>query len=257
VNRNKHENLDRYDIFKIIDHLPSLRTVEWTGGGDPTQYDYIREVIAYAHMKGLRQGFITNGIDLVESLSYDVHLLDWVRVSLNSLDYVDDIRLPAFNKGILGFSYVMNDLTHLHLDKIKEFVKKHNPKYVRIVPNCQTSYAELKGRNDYFSELVGNWGSPYFYQAKSFSKPSRCWWGHFKPFLLHDGFIYPCSSVVLNDTAERSFHSKFRWKTISEFIESSNNVAVPYDCKNCTHCVFGEQNNLVEALIDDEMEDFI
>jgi hypothetical protein len=63
--------------------------------------------------------------------------------------------------------------------------------------------------------------------------------------------------VVLQDTAERSFHHKFRWKTLREFIHVGDYEATPFDCKDCSNCVFREQNDLVEAIINPEMEDFV
>lgn len=258
ANRANHEELTISEIVKFIDETNPL-TVEWTGGGDPTQYSHIKDAIYYAKEKGLKQGFITNGIDLFKALEHYVYVLDWIRISLNCLDYVKDIDLPFSNyKGTLGFSYVINEKTTPEtIIKIKEYVKKYKPKYARIVPNCQTSEENLIERNRRFSEVVNSWGGPFFYQEKIFSQPKRCWWGYFKPFFLHDGYIYPCSSVVLNDSADRSFHKKFRWMTQKSFIEAIKKPAVPFDCRDCTHCVFGEQNNLIEAVIHSEMEDFI
>lgn len=259
VNREKHEDLFIRDILDFVDDVNPL-TVEWTGGGDPTLYEYIQQAIYYCHEKGLKQGFITNGIALVDKLQDCIKYLDWVRISLNSLDYVDEIVIPVNYKGTLGFSYVLNEKTKAEtMAKINLYVEKYRPKYVRIVPNCQTSDEKLREANSYFSKVVGDWGSPFFYQAKEFNKPERCWWCHFKPFLLHDGYVYPCSSVVLNDTAERSFHSKFRWKTMKDFAKDVKEKVevIPFDCKDCSSCVFTEQNNLVEAVLNPEMEDFI
>lgn len=257
VNRNKHEDLSVIDIKYFIASTKPL-TVEWTGGGDPTQYEHIKDVILFSHKLNLKQGFITNGIALVDKINDYIKYLDWVRISLNSLDYVDDVLIPVNYKGTLGFSYVINQKTTLEtINKVKEYAARYKPKYVRIVPNCQISAEELIEKNKELSEEVNKWGHPFFYQEKVFASPKRCWWGYFKPFLLHDGYIYPCSSVVLNDTADRSFHEKFRWMGMQEFINAGNKPAIPYDCKYCTSCVFGEQNNLVEAIINPEMECFV
>jgi MoaA/NifB/PqqE/SkfB family radical SAM enzyme len=258
VNRQKHEDLSIEDLLKFMYsmEMAGAKTVEWTGGGDPTQYEHIKDAIYHCSMLGLSQVMITNGIDLVKIGNF-IHFLDWIRISLNSLEYVDDIEIPPF-KGTLGFSYVWNEKTTPKiLNRLNDYVNKYHPTYVRIVPNCQISAQELEETNLILSGIVENFGKPYFYQSKRFSKPDRCWWGHFKPFLLHDGYIYPCSSVVLNNTAKRSFHKKFRWMSMEEFIESREFPALPYDCADCTCCVFGEQNNLIEALINQEMEEFI
>lgn len=258
ANRQKHEDLSIDNLLSFITIMRSkgAKTIEWTGGGDPTQYKYIKTAIGNAHNLGFGQGFITNGIDLQKRVDTLAEYLSWIRISLNSLDYVDDIEMPKKFKGTLGFSYVYNtETTHETLNKIDKYVKKYNPKYVRIVPDCQTSNEILKERNELLASVVKEWGSPYFYQTKNFAQPVRCWWGYFKPFLLHDSYIYPCSSVVLNDTSEKTFHKKFRWMSMFEFADFKK--AVPFDSKNCTNCVFKGQNDLVESLIDSEMENFV
>jgi hypothetical protein len=256
VNRNNHEDLRYMELLRFVKNI-NPKSIEWTGGGDPTQYEYITDAIQHFHSKGIPQGFITNGIDLVKKIGVFVDCLKWIRISLNSLDYVDDIEIPT-NIQTLGFSYVMNQKTDSRvLDRVKKYTEKYKPKYVRIVQDCQTTPYILNTVNEVNMREVSKWGSPYFYQAKVFSQPKRCWWGHFKPFLLHDGYIYPCSSVVLNDSAEKSFHEKFRWTTMDQFVKMSKESAIPYDCKSCTNCVFGGQNELVEAFLNSEMEEFV
>jgi len=260
VDRKKHEDLLLEDVcnFNYILQTRGAKSVEWTGGGDPTQYKHIETVIHHAHLIGLKQGFITNGIDLVKNVGNHIQYLDWIRISLNSLDYVSDINIPTDYKGTLGFSYVMNQKTDpLIIDHIKEYVKKYKPKYVRIVPNCQIPSEELNETNLRLSKMVSSWGLPFFYQTKTFSQPKRCWWGYFKPFLLHDGYVYPCSSVVLNSSANRSFHKKFRLMSMQKFLLAVDQKAVPFNSQKCTNCVFGEQNSLIESTINPEMESFL
>jgi MoaA/NifB/PqqE/SkfB family radical SAM enzyme len=261
TNRDKYESLDKVELGKFIRSLwnKGLRTVEWTGGGDPTMYDNIQEMMIYSHALGLDQGLITNGVVLKETIHKRIiGLLKWVRISMNCLDYVDSISLPTI-KGTLGFSYVINKNTNNDVfKKLGMYVKKHKPAYVRIVPDCQTTVERQIENNDYWSKMVYSWGEPYFYQAKMFSKPERCWWGHIKPFLLHDGFIYPCSSVVLNEDSDRSFHTKYRWFSMEEFVNHYQEKIIPFPNSSCNHCVFKPQNDLVDSLLNPiEMENFI
>lgn len=262
VNRTVHEDLDFEILFSVIKRLKmhGLKTVEWTGGGDPTLYKDINRAIEEAHKLGLQQGFITNGLLLKSKITQEnIDRLHWVRVSMNCLDYENSVDLPQY-RGTLGFSYVMNDKTESEvLGRLHQHVKLYRPKYVRIVPNCQVSAEMQEEQNRFYSEQVPKWGSPYFYQAKNFSAPERCWWCYFKPFVLHDGWVYPCSSVVLNDEANRSFHSSYRWVKLEDLpkMYEMNNVP-PYDPKRCSHCVFRPQNDMVDNLATpDGMENFI
>jgi organic radical activating enzyme len=238
ANREKHEDLDSRKIIDFIDRAKPL-TVEWTGGGDPTMYVEMNDLIKYANKRGFQQGFITNGIQLVEKIP-SLKVLKWIRISLNSLDYVKDIEIPKDYYGTLGFSYVINEKTNSNtIVKLKQYIEKYQPKYVRVVPDCQTTSEQLDQRNEVYSQVVQGWGSPVFYQAKKYSQPKRC------------------SSVVLNDTSERTFHEKFRWFSMEEYLEAIKYPPEPFDSGSCTSCVFGQQNELLEAVLNSEMENFV
>lgn len=261
TNRERNQSLSFIEIGNILSNLTTLglRTVEWTGGGDPTMYGRINEVISLADRIGLKQGLITNGVLLKEKLTKDsLSKLYWVRISLNCLDYVNKIDIPEI-KGILGFSYVMNDRTDSEtIEKIKTYIAKYNPAYVRVVPNCQSTHEEQMKNNAKLAPFVKGLGSPWFFQPKVFCKPSRCYWGYFKPFLLHDGWVYPCSSVVLNDAADRKFNEKYRWYYMDDLVKIYNRGMESFPTRSCTHCVFSEQNNMVDNLLHpSNMIDFV
>ena len=252
VNRSKHEDLKIRELSLLLYELKQigLKTVEWTGGGDPTCYEDINSAIDIAYGLKLEQGFITNGLLLNERLHWtSLQRLKWLRVSLNCLDYADHVELPSI-RGTLGFSYVWNEKTNQKtIARIKEHVWKYNPKYVRIVPNCQSTHEEQEENNRVLGELVGKMDAPFFYQAKSFEKPNNCWWCYWKPFLLQDGYVYPCSSVVLNTSSDKSFHSKFRWVHMDKLMETYREKAHPFNPEHCDHCVFKVQNDMCEELI--------
>ena len=261
VNRDQNEDLNINLLYDLITELlpKGLKTIEWSGGGDPTLYPYINDVIEWVAGWGcIKQGFITNGVALRSHVTQEnLDRLTWIRISMNCLDYMSGINIPEI-KGTLGFSYVINEKTNnLTLQGLYNHVKKYNPKYVRIVPNCQSTAEEQERNNEEYGRMIERWGPPYFYQAKHFSKPERCWWGYFKPFVLHDGWTYPCSSVVLNDDSDRKFHEKYRWCEADKLHLAYENHAVPL-ITDCSHCVFRPQNDSVEEIIcKDEMGDFV
>jgi MoaA/NifB/PqqE/SkfB family radical SAM enzyme len=268
VNREKHEDLDHIMLRKVIARLQNvgLRTVEWTGGGDPTLYEKINEMIEYCSLRKLKQGLITNGVALKENISSSsLEKLSWIRISMNCLEYVQDISIPRF-KGTLGFSFVLNStINNEVLAKVKEYADKYKAKYVRLVPNCQATDEEQEENNRTYPKVAESMGEPFFYQVKSFQQPASCYWCYFKPFLLHDGYAYPCSSVVLNGTADKRFHEKFRWCEIESLPSKYNRDKIlkdgsfpPFPTKDCDHCVFTMQNDLLHTLREKSgMEDFI
>jgi len=252
INREKDEQLPFETIKRLMLNLCllSLKTVEWTGGGDPTLYPFINEVINLADRLHLKQGLITNGIKLKENITHEsLNALHWIRISLNCLDYVEDIELPKI-KGVLGFSYVMNEETSpAIIKKLVQYAKDYNPSYVRIVPNCLSSNEEQIRNNKILSEMIKDWGSPFFYQAKVFEQPKNCWWGYLKPFVNHDGSVFRCSSIVLNPDADRTFHEKYKWCNVEELHSMYTKEMVPFDPRDCPRCVFSNQNNLIESLM--------
>lgn len=262
VNRKKKEELDYNLLLRTIFDMNRFgaKTVEWTGGGEPLLYSKINEVILVVNTYGMEQGLITNGLELDKLESKKLDMLKWIRISMNCLDYVDNIAVPKLsNKTTLGFSYVINNnTTEEGLRKLSDYVKRHKPKYVRIVPNCQTTKEEQEKNNKFYSKKIRKIGYPYFYQAKIFEKPDKCYWGYLKPFIHYDGNVFRCSSVVLNDDAEKSFHNKYRWCHISELKNVYNRQIVPYIPEHCDKCVFTNQNNLVDSIINpNSMVNFI
>ena len=261
-NREKHEDLDVNDLYFVIHSLigERLKSVEWTGGGDPTMYNNINECIRFCKRANLDQGFITNGILLNETIDKkSLDFLKWIRISMNCLDYVDSISIPQLAETILGFSYVMNEnTTDSVLQNLEDHVKRYKPKYVRIVPNCQATDLEQVLNNEKYSFLIKSWGEPYFYQGKEFKQPKHCYWGYFKPFILHDGWVYPCSSVVLNLGAEERFHEKYRWCRMTALPDKYQSEIKSFPTGNCNHCVFTKQNNIINGVIEKiRMENFI
>ena len=261
TNRTKDEDIQWKQLTRFIEDMGILgaKTIEWTGGGDPSLYPEMNGAILYAHIRGYEQGMITNGLGFEHIIS-SLGLLKWIRISLNCLDYVDNIEIPKLSKKTtLGFSYVMNNkTTEESLLKVQKIVGKYKPEYVRIVPNCQATDEEQKRNNKHYSKVVNKMGHPYFYQAKVFGKPDKCYWGYLKPFVNFDGSVFRCSSIVLNDDAERSFHNKYRWCHISELKNVYNKPIIPYIPDNCNKCVFTKQNNLVDSIIHpNKMENFI
>jgi MoaA/NifB/PqqE/SkfB family radical SAM enzyme len=261
VNRSSHEDLNLEDLLHVIERLRKigLKTVEITGGGDPTLYRYINELIENCYISGLQVGLITNGIELKDKVS-DCNLdkLSWVRISMNCLDYVPDIKIPEI-KGTLGFSYVINDRTTYHtLYKVRDYANEHQAKYVRIVPNCQASFEEQDKNNRTLPKLARELGHLFFYQTKEFRRPKECYWGYFKPFILHDSYVYPCSSVVLNDNSDRRFHERYRWCKMVNLPKLYSNNVVGLSSEGCEHCVFTVQNEMLIGLLEKTgMENFV
>lgn len=232
------------------------KTIEFTGGGEPTLYKGINELILHSYNLMYKIGLITNGIKLSRIMDENLDRLEWLRISLNSLDYVKDIDVPKI-KGTLGFSYVINDrTTEKTLEKIRWYKEKYEATYVRIVPNC-LSVETIKESREKAQSLLRQPGK-FFFQSKKYEVPKRCWIGYLKPFIAPDGYVYACSA---NPLIGRKFDTRFRIGHISDVRKIYDcNVFVPFDTSICQEgkCFFKEHNDLIEDLICEiEHEDFI
>ena len=221
-----------------------------TGGGDPTIYKHINDVIEYAAYNYDGIGLITNGIKL-GNISYDnLGKLTWLRISLNSLDYIDDFELNVPSNITLGFSYVITDLSsEAQLERVADYADKYNAAYVRIVPNCLSIEDISKS-----TELVLPYLEKYpkfFFQKKKYNVPKQCWMYLIKPFVNPDGYVYHCSATPLID---RKFTDKFRVCHIDDIVKTwENSYGNPkaFNTCNCQEgkCFFAEHNDLIEQVI--------
>lgn len=222
------------------------KTVELTGGGDPTMYPMINEIIAGAASLGYTIGMITNGVVLREKVDQsNIDKLAWLRISLNSLDYVKKIDVPKV-KGTLGFSYVWTNIsTEERLQQIAGYAQTHGAAYVRIVPNCLDAGEKEALRfavKPFIEKFPG-----MFLQEKSTGVHPRCWIGYIKPFVNADGWVYRCSA---NPLLLRKFHPAFRMCTVENILKFWQRPPEAFSTELCESgkCFFAEQNALIEDI---------
>jgi len=235
-----------------------LKTVELTGGGEPTLYKDINDLIAIITdaLYNLKCGLITNGTNLKVLTPESLKRLTWIRVSMNCLEQVDEITIPKLPTSCtLGFSFVWDTNNKNNKDllrKIHEYAKEYKAKYIRVVPNCLSVEAIKKARED-VPKLIKSIPNAFF-QSKEYGAWNRCYMGYLKPFLNTDGYLYHCSA---NPLIERKFNEHFRmghWTQIKEIWENPK----PFNTDKCGLCFLKEQNMLIEDLLQPrEHEEFL
>lgn len=265
ANREKKYVFDFDRLIEATDEFINLgiQTVEITGGGDPLCYPKLNQYLEHLYSYQLKVGMITNSIGLNKVVDKELlRSLSWLRISANVLDYKDTIELPEKFDGTLGFSYVWTDgiSTMEQLERIKKIALDNGVEYIRLVPNCLSTHEEQVKHNTELAEVAKRAGAPVFFQRKNFDTPDGCFWGYLKPFLYCDEYVYPCSSTVLNPDADKQFNPRYRWCHYSEIrrVWEEDGIDSIIDTKNCTHCVFADQNRILEyALQEQEHEEFV
>jgi MoaA/NifB/PqqE/SkfB family radical SAM enzyme len=257
--RKNHQilSLDKI-ILPTIDELQSrgLKSIIISGGGEPTTYPNFKRMIDEFNDRGLEIGLITNGTRLNKYNPSIFEKMEWLRISINSLDYIDKIDVPKLEHPTIGFSYIVTDqdTTEEGLEKIRDYASKFDVKYVRLLPDCAQPLDQLLEKHKKIKELAKKLGEPFFHQYKIHKTPEKCYLGYFHPVLYCDGNIYPCDSLVLNDFNNQQFHEDFkicRYDEIGQLYDRPVSSLVDTK-KMCPNCVFERQNTLLHKILDGE-----
>ncbi len=213
--------------------------------------------------------------------------MTWCRISMSGLDHnhkEQEVFVPDFDpaKTTLGFSWIMADAyeepSHKHgwvstpedcktemtnrlcvtvedrlpfiEKKIREYVKAHNPQYVRLLANCLQPDL-IPHRHKLLSEMASRI-DPHrvFSQHKPPRQPGKCWKVLPHPCLNSDGWVYPCDSVVLNESAGHKFANPWRIcraEQIRELYEDPSKFQMPDGI--CPGCVFADQVDLINGVV--------
>lgn len=212
--------------------------------------------------------------------------LTWCRISMSGIDHnhkEQEVFVPDFDPEItsLGFSWIMSDSyeepSHKHgwvstpedirteiadrkvvwaIDrlpfvesKIREYVERHNPRYVRLLSNCLQPDL-IPERHRILSEMADRIDpSRVFSQHKPPRQPKKCFKVLPHPCLNSDGWVYPCDSVVLNRDAGHKFGSKWRIcraDEIAELYANPSKFQMPDGI--CAGCVFADQVDLIYSI---------
>lgn len=213
--------------------------------------------------------------------------MTWCRISMSGIDHnhkEQEVFVPDFDpsKTTLGFSWIMSDSyeepTHKHgwvstpediktpmdnrkvvlatermpfiEEKIRGYVEKHKPGYVRLLCNCLQP-DQIAERHQILTEMAARIDPQVvFSQNKPPRQPGKCWKVLPHPCLNADGWVYPCDSVVLNRDANHQFGSKWRICPAAQVGELyANPAAFNMPDGICPGCVFADQVDLIHAIV--------
>lgn len=226
--RDTHSRISLTRIKKYVSDLRSrgLKAVILTGGGEPTIYPQFNELVQWVKGEGLSVALITNGT-LPHKVTADTwRCFSWVRVSINMFDgWRERIRIPynlLDSSCVVGCSTVYT-IEHeaaneeVPLDRLELFrqisgvADRCGAEYIRVLPNCLLPQHQLLLEHESIRQVAEKLGDKrYFQQYKVHGAPDAdvCHQAHFRPYLSEEPFhgdgepgtVYPCDSVVLNDS---------------------------------------------------------
>ncbi len=79
-----------------------VKSITWTGGGDPSLHPNIEGLVAGTYIAGLEQGMFTNALAMPK---YDPSLLTWIRITMTDRPYKQSCIKPLRAAKTLGFAF--------------------------------------------------------------------------------------------------------------------------------------------------------
>jgi len=229
-----------------------------TGGGDPTMYKDLNNVLSFLKVNGYTVGMNTNG-HLADRIT-EWGALRWVRLSMNTLDFynrdtaypIEYIKKNAQGLDITG-CYVWNEKGPENLGKVVAFANKEQI-ITRVVPDCIVSKEEIETQmSDITRRLEGFTENEYVFVSDHNvdvgERPNKnCYMHHIKPTVFTDGYVYSCPSSELSIDNSITLMEKFRvchGKDVFDYYSKNFEVFQ----RDCYFCKYKQQNALLEDLL--------
>jgi len=248
--RNKHYRIELNVIKDYIDKLITrgLKATIITGGGEPTLYPKINELIEFLLKRKLSIALITNGTMLKRVRNLDS--FSWIRISYNKDAKID---VPLLKRTLLGFSFIYNNEPISYFEDVAKVARYFGGKYIRVLPNCLYFGDEFLEKHKEIEKKLKEIGDPiFFHQPKMHMCPDVdiCHQAFFRPYLseVDGGTVYPCDSLVLNEDAHEHFHETYqicRAEQILDFLDGK--IRMKFKPKEkCKGCVFTYNIEMLE-----------
>lgn len=138
-------------------------------------------------------------------------------------------------------------------EEIRWYVNTYRPAYVRLLPNCLEPPL-IPRRCKQLQEMAHEIDpSVVFVQQKPPKAPKACYLGYIHPVLNCDGWVYPCDSCVLNETAGHQFANPWRvcrWDEVTTLYDRPVRSLIDDPARTCPGCVFTQSNELLTGVVE-------
>jgi MoaA/NifB/PqqE/SkfB family radical SAM enzyme len=267
-NRDLSEELTFERAISAIDQFAALGTkgLEITGGGDPSMYRKLDDVVRHAYSKGMDCAIITNGIKLPFFHAYDK--LQWMRVSLHGLNFptkgfeakmgetVNKAR--SINPTIdISSVYIWTEGSEQTLDNVVKFTDDYKIP-TRLTPDLTLGKESIDKMMIYVGEQLqvfkdqgrGQYLFLSDFNVKTDRSHDNCYMHLVKPFVYTDGNVYDCPSLALSPDNKLNVNDKFKVcnvEGITEFYSQPSKSRL----LDCQFCKYASQNEYIHGLKQD------
>jgi MoaA/NifB/PqqE/SkfB family radical SAM enzyme len=244
-----HDNIF-FDESKLVPLLQSFRvcgvkSITWTGGGEPTSHPGFRSITQTVNMLGIEQGLFTNAL---LPIKYDSSIFEWIRITKTNRPFPEENILNLLQCKTVGLciNYARGDeqIIENGMILIEKLYKNKLPGhsvYLQIRPEMNTGgdlhECLLPAINHPLVELTQKIAiTPH---GRGYTK---CEAYHFVPFIWQNGEVNVCAyhkgepEFILGNVYKQSFEDIMTL--------APKNVAVISSCQAC--CKLHEMNLAIE-----------
>lgn len=234
ITRDKTElNID--DFMSAIDTLTKYGTkaIEFSGGGEPLLWKSFHTAVSYVFDKHLKLSLVTNGL-LLPYISREIlSKFDWIRVSIQSLDYARKISFTNIPNNVrYSMSFIVYD--EISLKAIKDLASFSINKdiVIRVAPTrpCSREW-ETKVETE-----VNKYGYPLLFFKKEFGTPLGCYMIWLRAAIDWKGNFLPCPSIELTDESAGKIPEDFavcHITKLEQWLLSNPPSDLGYRCSFC------------------------
>ena len=241
-------------FWEAFKQFLKLGTTSWelSGGGEPTLWPDINKAMECFHDMGCHVGIITNGLggDKVRHWEW----FDWVRVSLNTLDYKDDLDLGYLKDTRISFCYIWNEHSRKRFPRVAEFAKQHKT-ICRVAPDCIVSTWHIEKQISAIRETLLNYEDNRYIFLSDFNvqiarRNHDCRIHMIKPCFYVDGWVYSCPSAELAVENDKQIQPKTRVCRYDEIYEwYTSPEAMKSRILDCSYCKYAKTQEFLEDLL--------
>lgn len=160
-NKKQHKIADTLKFFNFIDDIVKfgVRSLEFSGGGEPTLHPDFKDIVAYAYCRGLKLGLFTNGTNFPIG-KFWLDRFKYIRIGLDAADsrVYNKIKRPSgkncFNKTLdtirqlvnlrgdnvrprIGLKFVINNINQYDIEDM-----------VSLGRDLKVDYVQFKGEHN-------------------------------------------------------------------------------------------------------------
>jgi MoaA/NifB/PqqE/SkfB family radical SAM enzyme len=168
-----------------------VKSITWTGGGEPTLYPGFGDMVAYADQLFLDQGLFTNALALPH---YDPAKLAWIRITMTDRPYKAECIRPLRQARTLSFAFNWRGLEdEMYLIETLALCKDVGADYVQVRPALKFHGQTVDIPPPDFEHPLLHITDYKFEAARKPHGYQRCEAYHLNPFVWEDGNLDVCA----------------------------------------------------------------